>query len=73
MDSMDVDIERTPRVNSARMGDFVGRTVRLVCKVTRVRSYLISFLVSNFFANVYPLKLFAYRHSRSCWLVGLLG
>ncbi|KAI5123224.1 hypothetical protein M0805_001313 [Coniferiporia weirii] len=27
----------TPRVNSARLGDFVGRTVRLVCKVERVK------------------------------------
>ena len=40
---MDVDrpntleSERTPRVNSARMPDYLGRVVRLVCKVSRVR------------------------------------
>ena len=52
---MDVDrpttleSERTPRVNSARMPDYLGRTVRLVCKVSRVRyfSYLSSAIPEN--------------------------
>lgn len=26
-----------PRVNGARMSDYMGRTVRLICKVTKVR------------------------------------
>ena len=26
----------TPRVNSARLGEYIGRTVRLVCKVEHV-------------------------------------
>jgi len=29
--------EITPRVNGAKMSDYVGRTVRLICKVTKVR------------------------------------
>ena len=27
----------TPRVNGARMNQYVGHTVRLICKVTKVR------------------------------------
>jgi len=27
----------SPRVNSARLGNFIGQTVRLVCKVERVK------------------------------------
>ena len=34
---MDTDTYSQPRVNSARLGDFVGRSVRLMCKVERVR------------------------------------
>ncbi|THH11420.1 hypothetical protein EW145_g668 [Phellinidium pouzarii] len=30
-------MENTPRVNSARLGDYVGRTVRLVGEVKRVK------------------------------------
>ena len=26
----------TPRVNGARMNDYIGRPVRLICKVTKV-------------------------------------
>ncbi|KAF9788665.1 replication factor A protein 3 [Thelephora terrestris] len=26
----------TPRINGARMNDYIGRTVRLICKVTKV-------------------------------------
>jgi len=29
----------TPRVNGARMNDYIGRPVRLMCKVTKVRVY----------------------------------
>ena len=31
----------TPRVNGARMSDYMGRTVRLICKVTKVRVFLV--------------------------------
>ncbi|KAL5480904.1 hypothetical protein ACEPAI_9845 [Sanghuangporus weigelae] len=34
---MDTEINSQPRVNSARLGDFVGRIVRLVCKVERIK------------------------------------
>jgi len=30
----------TPRVNGARMNDYIGRPVRLICKVTKVRVFL---------------------------------
>ncbi|EJC97680.1 replication factor A protein 3 [Fomitiporia mediterranea MF3/22] len=33
----DTEAQSTPRVNSARLSDFVGRSVRLVCKVERVK------------------------------------
>ena len=29
----------SPRVNGARMSDYIGRPVRLICKVTKVRVY----------------------------------
>jgi len=34
----------TPRVNGARMSSYMGRTVRLICKVTKVR---VSFTPQN--------------------------
>lgn len=37
----------TPRVNSALLGKFIGRSVRLVCKVERVRSLLSWMACSN--------------------------
>ncbi|KAF9471908.1 replication factor A protein 3 [Pholiota conissans] len=32
----DEDREHTPRVNSARLADFIGKTIRLPCKVLKV-------------------------------------
>lgn len=29
----------TPRVNGARMSDYIGRPVRLICKVTKVCAF----------------------------------
>ena len=42
---MDVETNSQPRVNSARLGDYVGRIVRLACKVERV-------LQSSFFSGI---------------------
>lgn len=42
VDHTSIEIDGTPRVNSARMGDYMGRTVRLVCKVHRVRLFFSS-------------------------------